>query len=233
MFPTGYWLGDLTGAHARKDPIPTGHAGYIALKPTTLLTVLEELCDEIARNGFRKILIVNSHGGNQPLLNYFLRCQTYETKNYATMTVNQWDDTDFATYLVEKRSEFPMLTDEDIEVMKGYQEKGFGGGHADFRETALIMGAYPQLIATHRYDAENGLSTHRCDYLRKVGIDIVNRWTTNFPNAIEAFPSYGCSQTIGQAIHTHEARRLAKIFKLLKEDEECVRIARRLPPLEK
>ena len=233
VFPTGYWLGDLTGAHARKDPIASGHAGYISLKPTTLLTVLEELCDEIARNGFRKILIVNGHGGNQALLSYFMRTQSYETKSYATMAVNHWDKTDYPHYLVEHREEYPMLTDEDIEVLKGYQEKGFGGGHADFRETARIMGLHPQLIATDRYDAESGLSTHRSDHLKELGVSIVNSWAINYPNAIEGYPSFGCTETIGQAIVAREARRLAKIFKVLKEDEECVRIARRLPPLEK
>jgi len=35
--------------------------------------MLEEICDEIARNGFKKILIINGHGGNIPLLGVFLR----------------------------------------------------------------------------------------------------------------------------------------------------------------
>lgn len=35
----------------------------------------------------------------------------------------------------------------------------------------------------------------------------------------------GCTETIGQAFNLFCARRLANIFKVLKEDEECIRIA--------
>ena len=72
VFPTGAWLGDMVGIHGNPRRIEINH-GTISLNPHTLLTVLEELCDEIARNGFRKILIINSHGGNIAMLNYFLR----------------------------------------------------------------------------------------------------------------------------------------------------------------
>ena len=68
VFPNAMWLGDVMELHSQKDPFTTGYEGFIALNPKTLLTVLEELCDEMARNGFRKILIVNNHGGNKPLL---------------------------------------------------------------------------------------------------------------------------------------------------------------------
>ena len=235
VFPLGMWLGDLTCAHSYKDPISQRDAGYIALKPTTVLTVLEELCDEIARNGFHKILIVNSHGGNTPLLNYFLRCQTYETKNYATMVVDARDQMITKTpypYFVEHRSEYPMLTDADMEVLRGFHERGgFGGGHADFSETACIMGVRPDLVAPDRYEAESGMSTHRSDYLQEMGVSVVNAWSVNCPNAFSGYPSTGCTQAIGQAMLTYSARRLAKIFKVIKEDEDCVRIAQNLPPL--
>jgi len=56
--------------------------GTIALTAKTLLTMLEEICDEIARNGFKKILIINGHGGNIPLLRVFLREHLAKKKDY-------------------------------------------------------------------------------------------------------------------------------------------------------
>jgi len=56
--------------------------GTISLTAKTLLSVLEEVCDEIARNGFKKILIVNGHGGNNPLLKVFLRDNLTKKKSY-------------------------------------------------------------------------------------------------------------------------------------------------------
>ena len=84
MFPTTMWLGDVVSSHAI-DPVAMRKHGFIGMNPHTLLTVLEELCDEIARNGFRKILLCGSHGGNTSLVNYFLRAQCYNKKGYATM----------------------------------------------------------------------------------------------------------------------------------------------------
>ncbi|MBN2584148.1 MAG: creatininase family protein, partial [Planctomycetes bacterium] len=45
--------------------------GAIALDTSLLMPMVETVCDEVARNGFRKILLVNHHGGNRnwlPLL---------------------------------------------------------------------------------------------------------------------------------------------------------------------
>lgn len=61
--------------------------GTISLTAKTLLTLLEEICDEVARNGFKKILIVNGHGGNASLLRVFLRDSQAKKKDYAVYAV--------------------------------------------------------------------------------------------------------------------------------------------------
>ncbi len=229
IFPTAMWLGDMISVHGMDKE---RNHGAISLNPHTLLTILEELCDEIARNGFRKILIVNCHGGNSSVLDYFLRAQGYKSKNYATMKTNSYDkvvskaDKIYAHFL-EHREEYPMLTDHDMDVLKGFAERegGFGGGHADLMETAWIMGAYPGLIAEDRVELENGYSTGRSKYLQELGVSVTRQWAADYPYAYSGHPSTGCTKTIGQAFNLYCAIRLAKIFKVLKEDEECVRIA--------
>ena len=57
--------------------------GTISLTAKTMLTLLEEVCDEIARNGFRKILILNGHGGNNEILRVFLRDSLAKKRKYA------------------------------------------------------------------------------------------------------------------------------------------------------
>ena len=229
VFPTAMWLGDMIGIHG--IPKERNH-GAICLNPHTLLTILEELCDEIARNGFRKILLVNCHGGNTDMLSYFLRAQGYKNKNYATLlTGSPAPETCKAPlayeYFAEHRAEYPMLTDRDMDVLKDFAQRpdGFGGGHAHFPETAWIMGAYPQLIAEDRFELENGYSTDRSNYLKELGVSVTRQWAADFPYAYSGHPSTGCTETIGQAFNLCSARRLANIFKILKEDEECVRIA--------
>jgi creatinine amidohydrolase len=57
-------------------------SGTVSLTAKTLLTLLEEVCDETARNGFKKILIVNGHGGNNAVLRVFLRDSLTKKKDY-------------------------------------------------------------------------------------------------------------------------------------------------------
>lgn len=231
VFPTAAWLGDMMDNHSM-DYKERNH-GCITLSPHTLLTVLEELCDEIARNGFRKILIVNCHGGNKPLLSYFLRCQCYKPKNYATMTGNCWDATisranQAYEYFTEHRAEYPMLTEEDMALLKKYADdpEGFGrGSHGGFMETAWMLGAYPELVATDRMMLEDGSSTHRTDHLAAADVQISCGWQADFPHALGGHLTYGCTQTIGQAFNLYSARKIAKMIKTIKQDEDCVRIA--------
>ena len=231
IFPTAMWLGDMVGVHGHPRGAEINH-GAICLNPQTLLTILEELCDEIARNGFRKILIVNCHGGNTSMLSFFLRAQGYKNKNYATMVTNSYDKVigkapAIYEHFMENRAEYPMLTDADMAVLKDFAERpdGFGGGHAHFMETAWIMGAYPGLIAEDRFELENGYSTGRSKHLQELGVSVTRQWAADYPYAYSGHPSTGCTETIGQAFNLYCAKRLAKIYKVLKEDEECVRIA--------
>ncbi len=227
IFPVGAWLGEVSCFHSFKDPKEARLRGCIGIKQETILKVLEELCDEIARNGFRKILILNGHGGNGAMLSHFVRCQTYENKPYATMSTFVLDFPGFEPMrlietLTVRKDEFPYITKADIETLKKYAKTGYGGGHADFRETALIMAHDKALVREDRYDAETGESNHRTDYLSRLGVNSANQWLANYPNSYNGLPPFGCSETIGRAMMQISAERLVKIFKVLKADEDCV-----------
>ena len=230
IFPVGAWLGEVSCFHAANTPKKSRLRGCIGMKPSTILTVLGELCDEIARNGFRKILIVNSHGGNIAMLRHFIRSQSYENKPYATLSTFALDfqGTEAKRLLntiTNNKKHFTYITNEDIEVLKKYSKDGYGGGHADFRETSMILAYNENLVAEDRYEAESGLSNHRTDYLSNEGIDAANIWLANYPNSYNGFAPHGASKTIGEAMIQISINRLKRIFKLLKEDEDCVQIA--------
>ena len=230
VFPTGLWLGDVIGAHAIENPASRQRSGYIALSPELLLHILTELCDEIARNGFRKILIVSSHGGNTAVLSYLLRALGYNKRDYAVMTTKvMLTDLDADKILERAKHDpegFSMLTEEDYKVLERFAETGAGGGHACFRETGLIYGLYPELVAPDRYEALDGISTGKGDYLYEAGINTGAAWTMNCPNAYSGFPPHGCSHTIGLAMVKVAVDRLTKIFELIQNDENCVNVAR-------
>lgn len=48
------------------SPYFLGFPGTVALKLETYLAVVRDVLDSLARHGFRRILVVNGHGGNSP-----------------------------------------------------------------------------------------------------------------------------------------------------------------------
>jgi len=171
IFPSGAWLGEVSCFHAVKNPEKARLCGSVGIRQETLLRVLSELCDEIHRGGFRKILLVNGHGGNTAMLRHFLRMQTYDGKPYATLMTSAFafhdiDPKRLYNTVTTHKKDFPYLTGEDIEVLARFAKTGTGGGHGDIRETSLVMEYDRSLVAKDRYEAECGISNHRTDYLR-------------------------------------------------------------------
>src|SRR5919199_1146686 len=57
--------------------------GTFALPSRLVMELLDSTCSEIARNGFKKIVIINGHGGNPNLLQYFIQSQLERRRDYA------------------------------------------------------------------------------------------------------------------------------------------------------
>src|SRR5246127_1676194 len=79
VFPE-YYFGQI--AEARHEP------GTMAYSRQIQLDLLQETTDEMARNGCKKVLIVNGHGGNESLLPYFAQTQLDKPHDYVVYV--QW-----------------------------------------------------------------------------------------------------------------------------------------------
>ncbi len=73
VFPE-YYFGQIF--EARHEP------GTIAYSTNLQLQLLQETTDEMARNGCKKVIIVNGHGGNEHLLPYFAQTQLDRRHDY-------------------------------------------------------------------------------------------------------------------------------------------------------
>src|SRR6202030_4663730 len=73
VFPE-YYFGQIF--EARHEP------GTIAYSAHLQLELLQETTDEMARNGCKKIIIVNGHGGNNSLLPFFAQSQMASPRDY-------------------------------------------------------------------------------------------------------------------------------------------------------
>jgi creatinine amidohydrolase len=103
------------------------YGGTFSITLSTYHALLRDLCDAALRAGFRKILIVNSHGGNMAALTALTTDLTQELKApIATTSVYA---------LPHKHGSFaPVLEDQ-----KGVR-------HACEAETSMIMAAFPDCV---------------------------------------------------------------------------------------
>ena len=218
IFPN-FTFGDVPEGH------PGMHAGTVTIPVQTQMLLLEQLCEQIARNGFKKIMIYNGHGGNYPWLNAFLRNLDNQKHDFVltSMEVPLPAPHEMAELILEKGADvFPEMTKEDVELVLKYHEEGMKVGHACFSETAFMLGICPESVKMDRLGIESGLSTNKTKKYRDVGLNF-NGWGYDYPNAFSAHDPIGCNERIGKALIRMEAERLAGVYKLLKEDEDLVK----------
>jgi creatinine amidohydrolase len=97
--------------------------GSFALPGSLPLEILRATCDEIARNGFKKIIVLNSHGGNWAMINFLLQTHLDQPRDYVLYNPN------------------PLICGERGKQWDAMLETG--GGHADEMETSMCLANWP------------------------------------------------------------------------------------------
>jgi creatinine amidohydrolase len=118
-------------------PIVHGHSphhmdfpGTLTVDPQHMINYVLDVCLSLSHHGFKKILIVNGHGSNAPVLDLVAR-QTI---------VRTGGKTACASIFYMNSIEFERATAELFPEMAGR------AGHADDVETSLYMGLRPDLV---------------------------------------------------------------------------------------
>jgi len=149
VFPA-YYFGQID--EARHQP------GTIAYSRNMQLTLLQETTDEMARNGCRKILIVNGHGGNLSLLPYFAQTELQQQHDYVVY-VYWWDNHN-------GKGRPKQATTNDM--------------HAGESETSHTLVSRPDLVHQDRANQESGADQARVHLPADVYEGIW--WYARFPN---------------------------------------------------
>ena len=218
VFP-GLYFGDLCGLYMWK--------GTISFSSELLQQMLTELCAEIARNGFKKILLLNGHGGNSAMLANFLRSTAHKKKDYVVMARNdyQYMYKDILKDSDENGEDFPELLPEDIAYLRDFAAHRATYGHGGINETSIMCAINPRHVDMNRIHAENGASLHRTDYLSQKGIGINGSgmfWMTDFPNSLSGDYLEGANARIGEVLLRKRIALQAEACRLLKMDDRVL-----------
>ena len=195
VFPA-YWFGQVHEAAC--------FAGTVNFPTDFCCKMLEYLLDEIARNGFKKILIVSGHGGNTNWLQYFIMSQCEREVDYSVYSAFAYGEGRFSK----------------LDIWETPQ-----GGHADENETSLVMAAAPGTVKLeYQKEAEPVLPKGDLDHL---GSRIYSGlfWYANYPQNITGTPS-AASQEKGEIALNAAAEDMADIIRIVKNDTKLPELQR-------
>jgi len=189
IFPA-YYFGQI--AEAKHEP------GTVAYSREIQLNLLQETTDEMARNGCKKIVIVNGHGGNESLLPYFAQTQLNAPHDYVVYV--QWGGYD--------RSKNPLHKDS-VDM------------HAGQTETSNMLIARPDLVHVDRAAQESGADQARVKLPPSVYTGIW--WYAKFPNHY-AGDGTTASKELGADNMEAWVAAIAEAIRAVKADDESLKL---------
>jgi creatinine amidohydrolase len=182
------------------------HPGTVAIGAELQMRLLGELCREIRRNGFDRIVLANAHGGNNHLLRYFTQTMLDERKDYLVYAYDLWE-----------------LTAEQLGDLGSRFETPADYGHADYMETSEMLHIRPDLVYMDRLNAGEWASTGRGRWMSEARLSAGIHWYMEFPNQIAGDPSLSNAE-YGKAYIGYCAANFARALGKLKADRTALQL---------
>jgi creatinine amidohydrolase len=187
VFPP-YYFGQIY--EARHQP------GTIAYSNELVWQLLEETCEELSRNGLKKIVLVNGHGGNTSFLQYFCQSQLAKRRDYVVVLFREGRDQRYG---------------KQIESLK----KAKLDGHAGEEETSMMTVITPDLVDRKALSAESGLDQARLKALPFGYTGIW--WYAQYPNHF-ASDINTPNPELGELLLKSWSSQIAELVRFLKKD---------------
>jgi creatinine amidohydrolase len=189
VFPE-YYFGQIF--EAKHEP------GTVAYPADLQLRLLQATTDEMGRNGCKKILIVNGHGGNNHLLPFFAQAQL-ESRH------------DYVVYVMLHGQTHPGRP-----AMKTKVDQ-----HAGESETSHTMISRPDLVHMDRVSSESGADQQRLDLPNDVYTGIW--WYARFPNHYAGDAS-AANPELGQFDMKAWVQDVADALRAIKSDQKSLQL---------
>jgi creatinine amidohydrolase len=189
VFPE-YYFGQIF--EAKHEP------GTVAYSRELQLKLLQETTDEMARNGCKKIVIVNGHGGNESLLPFFAQSQLEKPHDYVVYV--QWGRD---------------------EPKGGPQKKDALDMHAGQSETSAMMISHPELVHVDRAASESGADQKRVNLPSDVYTGIW--WYARFPNHYSGDGAIATKE-LGEFEMNAWINAIAAAIRAARDDDQSLRL---------
>ena len=178
--------------------------GTFSLPSKLAMELLEATCREIGRNGFKKIIIVNGHGGNPQMIRYFIQNQLEKRRDYV---VYFFDPTTPKS-----------VTQRANEIRKSDSSYDQHGGE---NETSMLMHLRPDLVKLDYAMNESGQNQKRLSLSKDLYTAIW--WYASYPNHYAGVGEVA-SLELGKLLSDSMEKSLINAIKEVKNDDETLRI---------
>ena len=189
VFPE-YYFGQI--AEARQEP------GTVSYSRELQLALLQATTDEMGRNGCKKILVVNGHGGNNHLLPYFAQTQLEKPHDYVV-------------YIFDQR----------VPATGGPAKKTTIDQHAGESETSKMLTVRPDLVHMDRAQSESGNDQHHVNLPDGVYTGIW--WYAKFPDHYAGDGSVA-NRELGDYQVKWWVDAVSKVLVAIKADNDSLRL---------
>jgi creatinine amidohydrolase len=179
--------------------------GTISIDANLIMPLLDNICREIARNGLKKIVLVNAHGGNESLLPLFAQYQLERERDYVVYIADTHPPS-------EEEAEIRGLFETEVD------------GHAGEVETSMIMTIRPDLVQTDQIKSDNeGMPQERLKHLSELGVFTGIWWYGDHPTHFRGDATRSTAEK-GERLMVSRAKKLAAIIRMIKGDSETMRL---------
>ena len=170
--------------------------GAIAYSTELMWKMLDETCNELSRNGLKKIILMNGHGGNDNFLQYFCQAQLAGPRDYIVVLFQPEPD---------------QATQKEINSLK----KTKNDGHAGEEETSMMYVIRPDLVHADMAKNQSGEDQARLKLLPYGYTGIW--WYAKYPNHYAGDGSF-YSKELGELLMNTAAGQLTELIRFLKTD---------------
>lgn len=194
VFPD-YYFGQIY--EAKHQP------GTFALPNDLVFQLLQATCDEIGRNGFNKIVIINGHGGNPNMLRYFVQTQLEKKRDYAVYFFEPTFDSTISAQIRRLRKSDPAMDQ-----------------HAGERETSTLLYLTPELVKMDSARIESGVNQKR---LSLPDLYTGIWWYASYPNHY-AGEGAKATRELGRVITEYIVESLVRALRAVKSDTKTLQL---------
>lgn len=150
-------------------------SGTLSLSPTTLSAVLQDLLHSLYRHGFRRVLVVNGHGGNQP-----------SVQSAAAIVQTQFPDLRVKTFQWWLEPDIVKIVDDAL----GKQQ----GTHASNHETAFMHAVAPDGVHPTR------LAPRDAPVVPSRELDSPTRFREKYPDGVMGLAPFRADAALGEKL---------------------------------